>query len=453
MKKTTISIVRGFLCFKFHDSLLKIFTFFLLISTLSANRAAAQVSAPINGITIGSVVPDVFWSYPFQGEGDEQILMSHFKGKLIILDFWATWCSPCIAMIPKTDSLQKIFDKQLQIVSVAYQDKKTVAPFLSKLEQQQGRRFDIHGIIGDKFLGQLFPHKALPHYVWIDGNGKVVAITDYSAVTASSVHKLLEKPHSGLPLKDELLISGQRGVPSAKIADDNFLFLSSLKGYQEGAASEYKTEWINDSTAFRLRIVNLSPLNLFWYAYSTPVFEAKKYMRYEIADTSAFTIRSRGQATRDWVRKHGLTYELIVPKSRLGEYWKLIQMDLVRMFPQYTLEKGKELRNVLVLRRKGNGASFASRSGTYSMKGSAVGIEMKGGSFEVLANNLDKFWLQSLKTPILDETGYKGRVDIKIDGNMVDVLSINHSLSTYGLELAEAKRMVEVFVIHDTKTK
>jgi len=452
MKKIMISIVRGFVCPGFYDSLLKIFTFFLLVFALSANGAAAQVSVPANGIAIGGMVPDVFWTRSFQGEGDEQIVMSHYKGKLIILDFWATWCSPCIAMIPKMDSLQNAFDKQVQFISVAYQDRKTVVPFLSKLAQQQGRRFDIPGVLGDKFLGKLFPHKALPHYVWIDGAGKVVAITDYNAVNAASIRKMLEKPGSGLPLKDELLESGGQAGASSEIADD-VRFLSSLRGYQAGAASEYKTEWINDSTAFRLRIVNLSPLNLFWYAYSTPVFEAKKYMKYEIADTSSFTTKSRGQATRDWVRKHGLTYELIVPKARMGEYWKLIQGDLMRMFPQYTLQKGKELRDVLVLRRKGNGKSFASESKTYSMKGSAVGIEMKGGSFEVLANNLDKFWLQNLKTPVVDETGYKGRVDIKIDGNMVDVPSINRSLSAYGLELAAAKRNVEVFTIHDTKTR
>jgi len=452
MKKTMISIVRGFLCPGFYDSLLKIFTFFLLVFALSANGAAAQVPVPANGIAIGGMVADVFWTQPFQGEGNGQILMSRYKGKLIILDFWATWCGPCIAMIPKMDSLQKAFGKQIQFISVAYQDRKTVLPFLSKLSQQRGRGFDIPGVLGDKFLVQLFPHKALPHYVWIDGTGKVVAITDYNAVTAASIRKMLEKPGSGLPLKDELLESGGQAVASEGIADD-VRFLSSLRGYQAGAASEYKTEWINDSAAFRLRIVNLSPLNLFWYAYSTPVFEAKKYMKYEIADTSVFTTKSRGQATRDWVRKHGLTYELIVPKARMGEYWKLIQGDLVRMFPQYTLKKGKELRDVLVLRRIGPGKSFASASKSYSMKGSAVGIEMKGGSFEVLVNNLDKFWLQNLKTPVVDETGYKGRVDIKIDGNMVDVPSINRSLSAYGLELAAAKRNVEVFTIHDTKTR
>lgn len=424
----------------------------MLISALSANRAAAQGPVAANGIAVGGTVPDLFWSHPFNGKGDDQISMSRFKGKLIILDFWATWCSPCVAMIPKMDSLQKVFGEKIQFVSVAYQDGKTVLPFLSKLEQQKGRKFDIPNVVGDKYLVRLFPHQSLPHYVWIDGNGKVLAITDYDVLSASSIRLMFDKPVVGLALKDELAESSA-GVPVKDSANNGIRFLSSLKGYQKGAASELRTEWVNDSAAFRLQALNVPVLNLFWYAYSSPVFEVKKYMKYDVADTSVFTTHTRGKACRDWLKLHGLTYEMVIPKERLTEFWSVIQADLVRMFPQYTLERGKELRDVLVLRRMGKGKDFASARKDYSMKGSVVGIEMKGGSFEVLVNNLNKFWLQHLDTPVIDETGYKDRVDIKIDGNMVSVPEINKSLAVYGLELSPAKRKVDIYIIHDTKTK
>jgi len=53
----------------------------------------------------------------------QKIALSSFKGKVIVLDFWATWCPPCKAEIPGVLGLQQAYgEKGLQIVGVSVDD-------------------------------------------------------------------------------------------------------------------------------------------------------------------------------------------------------------------------------------------------------------------------------------------------------------------------------------------
>src|SRR5829696_2286085 len=97
---------------------------FFMIAVLSG-------TSQVKPVRIGQPVPDVsldkLVNYPAS-----TIKLSDFRGKLLILDFWATWCSPCIAAFPKLDSLQRKFGDKLQILSVTKESKSIVKQFLSK---------------------------------------------------------------------------------------------------------------------------------------------------------------------------------------------------------------------------------------------------------------------------------------------------------------------------------
>ncbi|ULT39963.1 thioredoxin domain-containing protein [Niabella defluvii] len=53
---------------------------------------------------VGDTVKSIHADHLVNG-GSE--IFTYEKGKALILDFWATWCSPCIALFPKIDSLKK----------------------------------------------------------------------------------------------------------------------------------------------------------------------------------------------------------------------------------------------------------------------------------------------------------------------------------------------------------
>src|SRR6476469_6873036 len=52
--------------------------------------------------------------------------ISDFRGKLLLLDFWGTFCGPCVASFPRMDALEKEFANDMQVLPVTFEDKEKV---------------------------------------------------------------------------------------------------------------------------------------------------------------------------------------------------------------------------------------------------------------------------------------------------------------------------------------
>src|SRR5215475_11958604 len=62
-------------------------------------------------------------NFAFKDINNRKVSLSDFKGKVIILDFWATWCVPCKAEIPGFINLQKEYgERGLQIIGLSVDD-------------------------------------------------------------------------------------------------------------------------------------------------------------------------------------------------------------------------------------------------------------------------------------------------------------------------------------------
>ena len=74
---------------------------------------------------------DAFWSLSFDTPAGTPLPMSGFRGKLLLVNFWATWCPPCVEELPLLDFFyQENKDKNLQVVGLAVDQPSAVRTWL-----------------------------------------------------------------------------------------------------------------------------------------------------------------------------------------------------------------------------------------------------------------------------------------------------------------------------------
>ncbi len=110
--------------------------------------------------------------FDLQDLNGKSVKLSDFKGKVVILDFWATWCPPCRAEIPHFVELQKQYrDKGLVIVGVSLDQ--GGPDVVSSFVKQQGINYPI--VMGTEDVSSRYGDiQAIPTTFVIDQNGNIV---------------------------------------------------------------------------------------------------------------------------------------------------------------------------------------------------------------------------------------------------------------------------------------
>lgn len=132
----------------------------------SLAKAAANEMISMK-IGVGNVIPEV--------EGldldGKKLKLSSFRGKVVLLDFWATWCGPCVRMIPHERAMvEKLSKKPFALLSVNVDEEKTtLTEFMAKEMMPWSHWWD--GRRGP--ISKMFKIQAFPTLYLIDAKGVV----------------------------------------------------------------------------------------------------------------------------------------------------------------------------------------------------------------------------------------------------------------------------------------
>jgi thiol-disulfide isomerase/thioredoxin len=321
------------------------------------------------------------------------------KGNAVVLEFWSTWCSGCVAQIPHLNELASQFkDKPVRFISVTDEDKSAVIAFLPKRPISGWVALDSGSVTFKRFGIYGRPYTAL-----VDANGVLRGLTPPTEVNESTIDQLLvgtlqmkqvtrgtpiigTEPNSPLPLAQVLV------RPAMPVADVHM---------SPGAQRTTGNRW--EAWGMDLR-------GLLFGAYDIPVLrivlpENLPRTRYDLS--------------------------LVLPDSSRESRTAMLRQLVTAIFGVSVRRELREME-VYVLRK--------AASGNLTFQPSEKGRPMR--AVVSLAES-------SLDHVVVDETGLTERYDFVL-AFPKDQQELLAAVKALGLQLAPERRSIEVLVVEFT---
>jgi len=395
----------------------------------------------------GDKLPDIRFTgvlnYREGGKAIDEIRLSQFSDKLLILYFWGTFCTPCLRLLPKYDSLQRELGDIVQFLLVSQEHNDKVAAFLKR------SNYILPSVTSDIILSDMFPHTSIPHEVWIR-NGKVIATTYGEEVSKQAILRAAAGDYSGIEQKtDDLAFDPLEPLLANGNGKGEVLYQSIITPYNpalNSAEGYRKTPQKISSVA-----LNHSALALYRqaFAHTDPLLDLDNRTVIELPDTLQNKIAEAvGTAYHNWIKKYGFCYSLVLPPDFKGDITNVMAADLNRFFGArlgITASLEIQERDCLVLTRIPGTASIESKGGSPVFSVPPKGMELKNLPVSSLGQQLARLYRKQ-PTPFVDETGY-GNIDIKLTCDLSDIDALKAELLKSGLSLTIKKRPINMLVI------
>ena len=421
------------------------------------------------------------------GDSSVETSIHDFKGKLLLLDFWATGCSSCVASLPDMLELQHKYGDKIRIIEVTpgpWENDKTLKAFWKKMEGRLPKSVfnaarELPFVKADTIIHQLFPHDGNGYVVWIDSNGIYRGMGTMITLTAANIEAVLNGTPSNVGVEycqsfpdrtDPLVWAGISASASFS------LFTNRLA--QDGLFGQtirIKDPVSGDVTG--LSLTNQSIAQMYKLAYSgryrftAPASSLMNddQLLPEMKNKEPFLapgIRDNGFV--NWSLKNLYCYGVKITDTSNGNVYDRLIRDLDNRFGYQSAIQYRKIR-CLVLRRTGPARELITKGGTasfvlqYHGNDSIAQMTSVNGPFYMIQSDIEGAVahnpnFKNFPTPaphIVNETGYDSfdELDYSLpnwwDFKQVTLEQLQKGLRKIGLDLVIAERSVPVLVIKD----
>lgn len=149
----------------------------LAVACMLAAASSFGGCAPKSGAAAGAALPDS--PHPLRGAPAPEFNLltrsggpvspSEYAGKVVLIDFWATWCQPCRASFPEYQSLLQSYADRLVVVGISEDDEQDG---IERFANETGARFPL-AWDADKSVAQRYQISSMPTLFIIDSSGLV----------------------------------------------------------------------------------------------------------------------------------------------------------------------------------------------------------------------------------------------------------------------------------------
>jgi thiol-disulfide isomerase/thioredoxin len=339
------------------------------------------------------------------------------KGKVVVLEFWATWCAPCVTSIPHLNQLVESLDPaKFQFISIDDEDLKLVQGFLAKKKMSGWVGVDKSGAIF-----ALYGVKSRPTTIIVDGSGKVVATTELDSLNAADLRSVADGKSARFKPAMEISSLSSASAPDAATHPLFAVSLSKAAPDTKFSTRRHPPTGIDilGADADYLVANALNPVTN-RLVLTCPLPDGRYDLRTDFADVPDSVTSSVVQAAT----LSGLHLQ-VQPKTVTKSAYILKATDASKKLLSPSASKGKQIRGYW------NGS-----------------LRVFNGTMDDLAYEL----ATGLENPVVNETGINGNFDVQLKFTERDVDSVRAALKNIsGLELVQGNQEMSITVLEVSK--
>jgi thiol-disulfide isomerase/thioredoxin len=375
--------------------------------------------------------------------------LNDFRNKILVLDFWATWCENCIDSFADSYKLEKKYPDDLQIVLVNSRTTRDTRERIEAFFKLRKSYYTFPCIVYDTVLTKLFPHQTIPHYVWLR-NGRVFAITGEGQLTENNLIAAKLNIHSGIEQAKFIPYNaGNEIIQDDSVHDSfNLNYHTILAAYRKDLQSLMYTDRDADGYIRRVVLTNYYKMALLRFAFPELPVNSDRLI-FKVRHSDDFVNDSTGEA---WRERNVFTYESTFPKQSFDEVRQAMQSDLEKYFNVRVYSEDTVIRCFTL--KVGDSSRITKTKDALVRPGS--NLFEKTGAPVYFINYSVKEILQDLervyKIPFVDQTDLDSRIDLKLGANVLNTSELIQQLKAQGLILKLENTKVRFFTIAETGT-